>query len=56
VKLLFDNCTSPVLAETLNGFVNHLGHEAVHIRNRFAANTTDVEWIAALGSERKRGL
>ena len=25
VKIFFDNCTTPVLASTLNGFVAHLG-------------------------------
>jgi hypothetical protein len=51
VKVFFDNCTSPVLAQTLNGFVNHRGHEAVHLRDRFAQDSADVEWITALGEE-----
>lgn len=29
--MLFDNCTSPVFAKTLNGFIFHLGHRAFHI-------------------------
>jgi hypothetical protein len=51
VKVFFDNCTSPVLADTLNGFIKHLEHEAVHLRDRFAPDTPDVEWITTLGED-----
>jgi hypothetical protein len=56
VKIFFDNCTSPVLASTLNGFVAHLGHSAHHIadltdlpRGRHSA---DIEWIELLGKDK----
>jgi hypothetical protein len=32
LKVFFDNCTSPVLASTLDGFIRHRGHSAHHIR------------------------
>jgi hypothetical protein len=48
VRVFFDNCTSPVLAETLNGFLKHRGHDAVHLRDYFESDTPDIEWIKAL--------
>jgi hypothetical protein len=48
VRVFFDNCTSPVLAETLNGFLKHRGHDTVHLRDYFASDTPDIEWIKAL--------
>lgn len=49
MNVLFDNCTAPVLASTLDGFITHLGHRAFHIKdvpglpNR--RDSTDLEWI-----------
>jgi PIN domain-containing protein len=52
VKVLFDNCTSPVLASTLNGFIEHLGHSAHHLKDLpCGRNADDVEWIALLAQE-----
>ena len=48
MRVFFDNCTSPVLAETLNGFIKHRGHDAVHLRDHFSPATPDIEWIKAL--------
>ncbi len=48
MNVLFDNCTSPVMARTLNGFVSNYGHEASHIRDLPLANPTDLEWIEYL--------
>jgi hypothetical protein len=48
VRAFFDNCTSPVLAESLNGFVKHRGHDAVHLRDHFDPSTPDIDWIRAL--------
>ena len=49
MKVFFDNCTSPVLATTLDGYVRHLGHAAHHIRTLpCGANASDVEWIDML--------
>jgi hypothetical protein len=48
VRVFFDNCTSPVLADTLNGFLKHRGHDAVHLRDHFQADTPDIDWIRAL--------
>ncbi len=57
MNFFFDNCTSPVLAETVGGFVRHLEQTACHIRDGGTAglpvsrNATDAEWIAALGAD-----
>ncbi|WP_145316051.1 MULTISPECIES: hypothetical protein [unclassified Rhizobium] len=52
MNVFFDNCTSPVFATTLHGFVQHQGHTAVHIRDVPALpngrHSTDLEWIDLL--------
>lgn len=54
MKVLFDNCTSPVMAATLDGFIRHEGHTALHLRHLPLKDPKDVEWIghlAATGDE-----
>lgn len=54
MKVFFDNCTSPVLAATLNGFVAHLGHSACHMADHpCGRHATDIEWIELLGKDRQ---
>lgn len=49
MKVFFDNCTSPVLATTLGGYIQHLGHEAHHIRNLpCGPNASDIDWMNML--------
>ena len=49
MRIFFDNCTSHVLAATLNGYVGHLGHDAVHIRDLpCGPHATDLEWMSFL--------
>lgn len=52
MKVLFDNCTAPLFASTLNGFISHYGHEAIHIGDVAGLpngrHSTDVEWIEYL--------
>jgi hypothetical protein len=52
VNVLFDNCTAPVLATTLDGFVHAFGHRAFHIKDLpglpAGRNSTDLEWIRYL--------
>lgn len=49
MKVFFDNCTSPVLAATLHGFIAQSGDEAVHIRDlvglQGGRSAPDVVWI-----------
>jgi hypothetical protein len=49
VNVFFDNCTSPVFASTVNGFIEHEGHAAFHIRDvkglPNGRHSADVEWI-----------
>jgi PIN domain-containing protein len=54
VKVFFDNCTSPVLAATLDGFISSAGHSARHIKDLpCGRNATDLEWIKMLESQRR---
>jgi hypothetical protein len=50
VNVLFDNCTSPIFATTLDGFVRSSGHRAYHISEvpdlPKGRDSTDPEWIA----------
>lgn len=49
MRIFVDNCISHVVASTLNGYVVHLGHDAVHIRDMpCGPNAADVTWIADL--------
>jgi predicted nuclease of predicted toxin-antitoxin system len=51
LKALLDNNLSPRLAAALHILVEPDGHEVRHLRDRFAMNTPDIEWLAALGQE-----
>jgi hypothetical protein len=55
VKVLFDNCTSPVLATTLDGFISAFDHRAFHVRDApglpNGRHATDVEWIGFLRNQ-----
>jgi hypothetical protein len=52
VNVLFDNCTSPVFASTLDGYITHLGHRSFHIKDvpglPNGRHSTDLEWISLL--------
>jgi len=49
MNVFFDNCTSPVMARTLHGFIPSDGHRAVHIGDVMDRNATDLAWIDYLG-------
>lgn len=57
MNFFFDNCTSPVLAETIDGFIRHRDGHAWHIRDCASAglalsrHATDTDWMAALGAD-----
>jgi PIN like domain len=54
VRFFLDNTMSPALARAIAELErNSDQHEVVHLREKFKANTTDVEWIPALGAERE---
>lgn len=52
MKLLFDNCTAPVLASTLDAFIQRDGHRAYHLKDLTdlprGRHSQDVEWLAYL--------
>ncbi|WP_132518122.1 hypothetical protein [Rhizobium sp. BK376] len=60
MKVFFDNCTSPVFASTLHGFIEHEGHAAAHIRDIAGLpngrNSKDVEWIDFLRKSNDRWI
>lgn len=49
MKLLIDNNLSPALARCLQPLFPE--HKIVSLRDRFAENTSDVEWITKLSDE-----
>lgn len=52
MKVFFDNCTSPTLAATLDGYIRSLGHSAHHICDLpCGRNAKDVEWIEMLAND-----
>ena len=50
MKFFFDNNLAPRIAKGLNGFVAP-EHEVIHLRDRFPANTTDLDWMRQLAQE-----
>lgn len=47
--MFFDNCTTPVLAETLDGYLRHRGDSASHIRDLSCGrHAADLDWMAYL--------
>jgi hypothetical protein len=49
LKLLIDNCLSPRIARSLDALF--VDHQIVPLRDRFAENASDVEWINALSDQ-----
>lgn len=50
MRFFFDNNLSIKLAKSLHVLVEP-EHQVVHLKDRFAANTPDETWMAALGKE-----
>lgn len=50
MRFFFDNNLAPRLAHGFREFVAG-EHEVVHLRDRFSADTSDVEWMKSLASE-----
>ena len=54
MKLLLDNNLPPALAQALHALTNAEwdgAHSVTHLKQKFAANTPDTEWISALAAE-----
>jgi hypothetical protein len=51
MKCMFDNCLPPKLAKTMNYLEGDDGIEVIHLKEKFSADTQDVEWISALAKE-----
>lgn len=50
MRFFFDNNLPPKLAKSLHVLVEP-DHQVVHLKDRFAANTTDETWMVALAKE-----
>lgn len=52
MRVFFDNCTSPVLASTLDGFLREASDRAFHIRDmECGRHAADVVWMQMLGND-----
>lgn len=51
MRFFFDNNLAPKLAKSLHVLVE-LEHQVVHLKDRFAANTPDENWMRALAAEK----
>lgn len=58
MNVLFDNCTSPVLASTLDGYIRHFSHRAYHLSDNHSLGVDrhckDEDWINAIRSDNRR--
>lgn len=50
MKLFLDNCLAPKHARALNELLRPQ-HQVTHLRDKFAQNTADDEWLSQLGAE-----
>ncbi len=51
MKFFFDNTTPPRLVAALRALEGEEGHTLDHLRERFAPDTSDVDWIRTLATE-----
>lgn len=51
MNVLLDNNISPLVARAINVIVEPDGHCVAALRDKFAQDTQDVDWIRALGRE-----
>lgn len=51
MKFFVDNCLAPRIARMLHGYFEADGHSVAHLKDKFAPNTPDEEWIATLADE-----
>ena len=54
MNVFFDNCTAPVLATTLGGYISNYGHSAHHIRTLpCGASAPDIVWMDMLAQSKQ---
>lgn len=51
MKFFIDNNLPPALAHALRELSKPENHEVIHLRDRFAVNTSDTDWINSLSQE-----
>ena len=54
MRFFFDNCVAPRVAHTIHGFIAPDGDEAVHLRDQFPPNVSDIDWLTTLGQSHLR--
>lgn len=51
MKFFIDNNLPPALAHALRELSKTENHEVIHLKDRFAPNTPDTDWIGCLSQE-----
>lgn len=51
MKFFIDNCLPPRWAPALSALADPGQYSVKHLRDEFAANVTDIEWIKKLGED-----
>lgn len=51
MNFFFDNNISPKLARAIDALEGDGGNSVTHLRERFAVNASDEDWISSLGQE-----
>ena len=51
MKFFVDNNLPPALAKALHALSEPEGHEACHLKEKFAQDTPDSDWIDTLSKE-----
>lgn len=51
MRFFFDNNLSPHLARALGELIRPEGHEVLHLRQMFPADTEDEDWLPFLGDQ-----
>ena len=51
MKFFVDNNLPPALAKALHALSESSGHSAIHLKERFAEDTVDSDWIDVLAQE-----
>lgn len=51
MRFFLDNCLAVRHARALHAIVEPDGHAVIHLRDKFEADTPDVQWLQTLGRE-----
>ena len=51
MKFFLDNNLPPCWGPALDAYAQRDSHSVIHLRQKFAANVSDIDWISTLSSE-----